>query len=323
MPALLPSDAGATLALEHLKTAAQGEQSMQFDDWMNKAWDEHGTQTAAVAARLGTEGLALARGDTDTAALMRLAHHVLGEHLGRWVQGRQTLFQIGTSEPAGPATGVAMRVFDASLALAGGLEDARGTMAPSDRIRVTAHAAGALAERDPPRAASLLREAALEVDTETLPNTDPACRAIAINGNGIATTLGEKLFRSDAERALMLLAARIARDYWARAGTWLEVERAEYRLAISWLKAPDLSAARRHARKCLEIVREHEAPALEWFFGFEALALVERALGNAPATAGAVRDMKAAFERLEEGDKAWCQPSLEKVTRTASAVGGR
>lgn len=294
---------------------------MQFDAWLNAAWEEHATRAASVAARIAGEGLPLARNDAQVAALMRLVHHVHGAHLGRWTEGRQLLFQLGTSEPAGPAAGVAQRVFDASLALTAGTEDVRGTMSASERIRVSAHAAGALAERDPPRAGSLLREAALEFDTEALPNADPACRAIAINGNDIAMTLGEKLMRSDAERDLMLLGARIARDYWARAGTWLEVERAEYRLAISWLKAPDLAAARRHARRCLDLVREHQAPPLEWFFGYEALALVERALGNAPAAARAVQDMKAAFERLDEADRAWCRPSLDKVWRQPSSAG--
>lgn len=294
---------------------------MQFDAWLDAAWEEHATRAAIVAARIAGEGLPLARSDAHVAALMRLAHHVYGDHLGRWIEGRQLLFQLGTSDPAGPAAGVALRVFDASLALAGGLEDLRGVMSPSERIRVGAHATGALAERDPPRAGSLLREAALAFDTEALPNADPACRAIAINGNDIAMTLSEKLMRSDGERDLMLLGARIARDYWARAGTWLEVERAEYRLAISWLKAPDLAAARRHARRCLDLVREHEAPALEWFFGYEALALVERALGNAPAAARAVQDMKAAFERLDEADREWCRPSLDKVWRQPSSAG--
>jgi len=293
---------------------------MQFDAWLNGAWDEHAARPAAVAARIAGEGLPLARSDANVAALMRLAHHVFGEHLGRWSEGRQLLFHLGTSDPAGPASGIAQRVFDASLALAGGLGDVRGTLSASERIRVSAHAAGALAERDPPRSGSLLREAALEFDTENLPNADPASRAIAINGNDIAMTLSEKLMRSDAERDLMLLGARIARDFWARAGTWLEVERAEYRLAISWLKAPDLAAARRHARKCLDLVREHEAPALEWFFGYEAMALIERALGNAPAAARAVQDMKAAYERLDEADREWCRPVLERFSRVAPAA---
>lgn len=296
---------------------------MQFDAWLNQAWDEHAAHPAAVAERLGSDGLALARTDAHTAALARLAHHVMGEHLGRWVEGRQLMFRIGTSEPAGPATGAAQRVFDASLALAGGIEDLRGSMAASDRIRVAAHAAGALAERDPPRSGSLLREAALAIDTQGLPNNDPACRAVAINGNDIAAKLSEKLERSDAERDLMLLGARLARDFWARAGTWLEVQRAEYRLAISWLKAPDLSAARRHARRCLDMVRDHDAPPLEWFFGFEALAQIERALGNAPAAMRAVQDMKAAFERLDEADQAWCRPSLDRFARLAPAANAR
>lgn len=295
---------------------------MHFDAWLDKAWDDHATHTGAVATAIAAEGLALARTDADAAALLRLTHHVYGEHLGRWTEGRQLLFRIGTGDPAGPSSGVAMRVFDASLALAGGLGDLRGALATSERIRVNAYAAASLAERDAPRAASLLREAALAFDTESLPSGDAACRAIAINGNNIAVTLAEKPLRSDAERDLMLLGARTARDYWARAGTWLEVERAEYRLAISWLKAPDLAAARRHARKCLDLLREHEAPPLEWFFGHEAQALVERALGNGAAAQRAVQEMKAAFERLAEADQAWCRASLEKLTRLAPAGSG-
>jgi hypothetical protein len=286
---------------------------MEFDAWLNQAWDEHATHAAGLAARIGTEGLPLARTDAQAAALVRLAHHLYGDHLGRWSEGRQLIFHIGTSEPAGPITGTAQRILDASLALAGGLEDLRLPMDASDRIRVGSHAAAALASHDAPRASSLLREAALGVDTAALPHSDPACRAIAINGNDIAMTLGDKLSRSDAESDLMLLAARYARDYWARAGTWLEVQRAEYRLAVCWLKAPDVAAARRHARKCLDLLREHAAPPLEWFFGWEALALVERASGNLIAQRQAVAHMKAAFAELEETERGWCQQNLVRA----------
>jgi hypothetical protein len=246
---------------------------------------------------------------------------VLGEHLGRWAEGRQLLFHVATSDPAGSATGTAVRIFDASLALAGGLEDLRGAMGPSERIRVTSYAAANLAERDAPRAGSLLREAALEFDTESLPDNDLACRAIALNGNNIAATLGEKLQRSDAERDLMVLAARTARDCWARAGTWLELERAEYRLSLSWLKAGDLTAARRHARKCLDIVRENDAPPLEWFFAWEATALADRASGNQAAAARASQEMRLAFEGLAEADRGWCKPTLDRMSRVAPVSG--
>jgi hypothetical protein len=287
---------------------------MDFDEWLAKAWDEHAGAAAAVAARIGSEGLALARSDSQLAALSRLAHHVMGEHLARWAEGRELLARLVRSPAAGPASAVAQRVFDASLALAGALGDARPALEPSERIRVTAHASGALAERDPVRAATLLDDAAADFNTCGLPDSDPACRVIAINGNNIACTIEEKPSRTDAERDLMLNAARLARDFWARAGTWLEVERAEYRLAMSHLKAGELPAARRHARRCLDALREHDAPALEWFFGHEALALIERAAGHADAQAQAVLAMKGAFDRLDEGDKAWCRATLDKVT---------
>jgi hypothetical protein len=91
------------------------------------------------------------------------------------------------------------------------------------------------------------------------------------------------------------------------------VERAEYRLAMSWLKADDLPQARRHAQACLEIVREHDAAALEHFFAWEALGRVERAAGNATGHAHALAQAREAFARLEPGDTGWCKPSLDAL----------
>jgi hypothetical protein len=287
---------------------------MDFDAWLSKAWDDHAAAPAAVAARIDGEGVALAQSDGELAALARLAHHVWGEHLARWAEGREALTRLTRAPAAGAAMVTARRVFDASLALAGALGDARPGLETSERIRVTAHASGALAERDPVRAATLLQDAAAEFNSAGLHDSDPACRVIAINGNNIACSMEEKPSRTDAERDLMLNAARLARDFWARAGTWLEVERADYRLAISNMKAGDYTAARRHARRCLDALREHNAPALEWFFGYEALALVERAAGHMDGQSQAVLAMKEAFDRLDEADKAWCRPTLDKMT---------
>jgi hypothetical protein len=281
---------------------------MDFDSWLERAWNAHAEDAAGVAARIAGEGLAAAQGETQLAALARLVHHVYGEHLGRYAEGRALLVRLRERGAA-----AALGALDASLALCEGGADPRPALGPSDRARAGALAAGNLLERDPVRAAALLREALADEEAAGLADDDPAVRSIAITANNMACTLEEKAARSAAERELMILAARTARTHWARAGTWLETERAEYRLANTWLKAGDLAEARRHAQACLEIVQAQGDVALEAFFGWEALGLVERAAGNATGHREALARARDAFERLDEGDRGWCRPSLEAL----------
>lgn len=284
---------------------------MDFDTWIGRAWDAHGDDPAGVAATLLGEGLSLAGSDEDRLALARLARHVHGEHLGRWAEGRAALARIG--DGVGAPAAATLRVLDASLVLAEGHEDPRAALGASERVRATAMASSALGEHDTTRAAALLHEALAEAETAELPDTDLAMRALAITGNTLAATLEEKPARTEAERELMVLAARIARQCWARAGTWLETERAEYRLAMTWIQAGDLAAARGHAQDCLEIVRANDAPALEHFYAWEALGRVERAAGNATGHAHALAQARAAYARLDAADTGWCRPSLDAL----------
>lgn len=290
---------------------------MQFDEWLGNAWQAHADDAAGVGARVIQEGLPLARSGDDVGALARLAAHVYGEHLARWSDGRAVLGQLRACAH-GEAAAATMRVQDAGLALAGGLSDARPSLDASERIRVTALAAGSLIEHAPERASELLREAVAAAEASTLADDDPACRALAITGNNMACALEVKAVRSDTERATMILAAQTAREYWERAGTWLETERAEYRLAQTWRHAGDLPQARRHAQGCLAIVRANGSPPLEAFFGWEALGLVERDAGNATGHAHALAQARVAFEALGEDDRGWCKASLDALAGTGS-----
>ena len=288
------------------------EVTVDFNTWLDKAWTDHADDTAGVAARLRADGPVLAQSADDVAALARIAQHVYGEHLGQYDAGRALLARLA-SHPQGGGAAPTLRVLDASLLLSAGGTDPRPGLEVPERIRVTAVAAGNLAERDARRAAALLQEAVADAEAAGLADADPACRALAVTGNNMACALAEKAPRSDDERALMVFAARTARLYWARAGTWLETERAEYRLARTLLAAGDPAEARRHAQACIEIVREHDSPALEAFFGWEALGLVERAAGNAPGHAHAVEEARQAFARLDAGDRDWCKTSLDAL----------
>ena len=191
--------------------------------------------------------------------------------------------------------------------------DVHFTTQDIDRIRVGAMVVENLAAREPARALGLLRETLAAAQRSGLPDDDPMHRAVAVASHNLACALEETTDRCADERALMILAAQASREHWERAGTWLEVERAEYRLAMTWLQAGDLAQARRHAQACLDIVAANDGAALERLFGWEALGLVERAAGHTAGHAHALAMARAPFTELSADDQGWCAGSIEKL----------
>ncbi len=115
----------------------------------------------------------------------------------------------------------------------------------------------------------------------------------------------------------MIAAAQAGRRFWALAGTWLETERAEYRLAMTWLQAGDATQARHHAQQCLAIVQANGGR------GPGALLRLSRPWrwpsSGRPYRRGraAVAQAREAFAALEEGDRGWCQATLDKLDARA------
>ena len=210
-------------------------------------------------------------------------------------------------------SGQTVRRCVASLSLCERADFDLDSLSLSERICVGAMAAANLAERDTARALQLFQHALAQAEHSGLGAADAMNRALAVAGNNLACTLEEKPARSAAERELMLLAAQASRHYWERAGTWLEVERAEYRLAMSWLQAGDTARARTHAQACLNTVAANHGEALERFFGWEALGQVERAVANPSGQASALAQARAAFAELDESDQAGCAASLDRL----------
>jgi hypothetical protein len=289
---------------------------MDFNTFIDQAWTDHATDSAAVAQRLADQGIALIGDEAQLNQLMNLAHHAHGGHLGTSRSGIafiERLAALPVFVPDG-SSGQALRRCVASLRLSDGATAVElDALSVSDRIRVGAMAAANLAERDTARASRLLQDALDLAQRSDLPATDPMNRALAATGNNLACALEQKPDRSVDERALMILAAQTARHHWAIAGTWLETERAEYRLANTWLQAGDLARAREHAQACLEIVAANNGPALERLFGWEALGLVERAAGNATGHSQALARAREAFAELDDADKAWCTATIDKL----------
>lgn len=283
--------------------------------FIDQAWTDHAQDAWGVSLRL-PEALDLVTEAGGMMDLAALASHVYGEHLGRWVDGLQYLAALarGPGFDAQSPQGRQLRVLRAALALAGDAGDVRATLEPGERIEVTARAGMLLALHDTGRAQALLDEAVTAAEAADLPDDAPAVRALAVAGNNTAAALIDKPERSEAERSLMLQAAELARRYWARAGTWLQTERADYRLAMAWLAAGDPARALHHARACLALIDAQPQPsAFERFFGCEALALAEAAAGDATACAGAVQAAQIAFDRLPPDDQAACRDTWRRL----------
>lgn len=296
---------------------------MDFASFLDQAWADHATQAAAVAQRLQSEGLALLKDEAHVGSLAFLAQHVHGQHLGRWDEG--SAFQQGLAAlplvAAGSPTAQTLQRHIAMLKLAGSQAPLDPSLSASERTRLAAMTAAALGLHDGPRAAAMLQAAV--AGAAALPDTDPAVRALAAAGNNLASTLEEEPCLDEAQRRLMLEAAMVSRAAWARAGTWLEVERADYRLAMSCLKAGSLDRARAHAQHCLSLVQaqpEPGAPALEHFFAWEAMSRVEHAAAQAQGHAQALHQAEAWFARLDEADTGWCRASLDGL-RALTATG--
>jgi hypothetical protein len=287
---------------------------MDLQTFVEQGWSRHADDPQGVDRQLRGLVLAPETPGAEIAALARLAHHVQGEHLAQWAAAIEFQQRLAALAGADETAQAASRRFIAALALAGGIgDDPRRALGTGDAIWVGALAAASLAPHDAGRAGVLLRDAVAGFDAAGLPATDPCTRALAVCGNNLAAGLEELPERTPEARALMIDAASAGRRFWALAGTWLETERAEYRLAQTWLAAGDPARARQHAEACLALVREHGDVPLERFFGLEALCRAARVGGNAEAAAAARDRMQAVFDQLAPDDQGWCRATLDRL----------
>lgn len=210
---------------------------MDFNAFIESAWNDHAESPQAVADRLlATVHDAQAR--ERVAPLARLVTHVFGEHLGQWHRGIDVLESLRSAPASDGNAGVERTLAQcvATLGYAGGDPAAVDALALEDRIAALAGAGAALSGRAQFKAALVAFDAAMTAAQAGLPPGSPAIRALAVGGNNLAAALEEKSDRDPTEKRGMVAAARAGLQYWKLAGTWLEEQRAEYRLARSLLQ---------------------------------------------------------------------------------------
>ena len=286
---------------------------MEFEEFIRTAWAEHADQPEDVAERLA---LSLDRVEVaaHVAPFAGLVTHVYGEHLARFDDGVELLESVRrlpACDGQAEALGILSRSV-AALRYASGEDRALDVLAPQDRISVLANASGAILGRlDFGRAIAAYDEA-LRLAIKHRPEAR-AQRSLAVAGNNLASSLEEKADRSTTETEGMLRAAEAALKYWALAGTWLEVERAEYRFTRSLLQAGQAAAAIKHARQCIAVCAANDAPAFERFFGEAVLAIAQRSTGDQAGFIASRERAVALFAQVPDDEQPWCAPELKEL----------
>jgi hypothetical protein len=290
--------------------------SQAFESFLAKAWLDHATHPKEVSARL-VKAAAEVHDAESVQNAVRLITHLYGVHFGEWAEGIAVLQNLKNHRAwrEGSALDAKLNRSIKSLELAWDATTDLSGLSLADQIHAYALTAESVLERGDFSAASVyLREAATRAEKMVGEDESGALRALAIAGNNFAVSLEEIPMLTSAQRDAMLYAAHVGRTYWAKAGTWVELERAEYRLSKCCLKAGKHAAARAHAQACLRLCEDHSAPALEFFFGIEALLRAMLASANDGEYINRLRQKaQTLFDALDQDDRQWCEPTYAQM----------
>jgi tetratricopeptide (TPR) repeat protein len=288
---------------------------MTVETLIEIAWNEHGDRPQEVADRLAAS-LELLKVPQHIPPFARLLTHIFGEHLGQWHRGidlLESLRGLPAFDGDGSIAGILNRNI-ATLRYAAGESTALDSLSAEDRVSAMAAAATAFAGRREFKRAIEAYTGALQLASTGFPSDSPAIRSLAVGGNNLAAALEEKKERDAHETAGMIAAALSGLQYWKLAGTWLEEERAEYRLTRSLLQAGDPDRAIQSAERCIDVCKRNNAPPFEQFFGYVALALAQRAAGSDSNRFEASRRRALdLFEEIPEAERHWCESDLRDI----------
>lgn len=285
---------------------------MHIDPFIAQAWDDHGDAPEAVADRLAPATAAV-RTPAQAAAFAALAAHVMGEHLGRWAAALDLIATLAPAAAPDPAARDGLARQAAALRWAAGDAAALAGLAPDHRVAALAMAASLVSGRGDLGRAVAAYDDAEAAAAAGLPDGSLAPRALAIGGDNLAAALESRAARTPAETAGMLRAAAGGLRWWREAGTWLNEERAWWRLARCRLVAGDAAGAADAARQGLAVCAANDAPPFEAFFLHVVSARAHAVQGDAAAQADARAAALAAHARVADDERRWCAADLETL----------
>lgn len=256
-------------------------------DMINEGWAKHSDDPEAVVRQLtsdDTAGLLAADSYESATTWLKLFVHIKAGHQSDYEGTRQYLSGLPlTDEGARFARDENLAVIALCEGQSVGFDElkARGSafkISNNIEAELTAKAAAELTHLDLSAAGVALFRRAIALTNPSeqtaqnaLTAADPAARALAITANNLAGTLLGMEDLTAEQGKLMIEAATWARHYWAIAGTAVNVERAEYRLAKVHLKMKDYDQAILHAQLCDAICRDNSLDQIELFYASAAL----------------------------------------------------
>ncbi len=276
--------------------------------WLDLAWNDHPDAPARIAAELAQRAATLPD-DADGAECVRLAEHVLLAHLADSAAMQALLSRL----PPGAAA-LQPGIQRATWALAQLGDGAPPAATPDDATRWRALHSVLMVLVARGQAAQAQRRLSSEEEAAAAHPDAAARKAFAATANNTAADLTAGP-RGDAARdALMLAAAAASRRVWQGAGNWMNVERADYRLALCHAALGQGSQAVAHAAACLALCEAEAADASELFFAHECNVLAQRAAGDAASAAAHREKMVALLAQIEDAQmQRYCSETLDKT----------
>ena len=286
---------------------------MNFDQFIETAWNDHADQPQEVADRLAV-ALPMVVAAEHVAPFARIVTHVYGEHLGEWQGGIALLEALRRTQAVtdAPTTNAAVTRGVATLRYAGGDVAAIAPLSAEDRAAVLATASSALAGRAGLRArAQRLRRsgAARRQAAQGIACVSRACRHRQQPVDG-AREAHRPRCRADGGHAgggprrphVLATCRHVAR------GRACAVPAGAKPLA-----AGQPAEAVESAKQCAEVCMAHDAPAFERFFAYAVLARALRDDGREVDYADMREEALAWFERVPEDERQWCESDLAEL----------
>jgi hypothetical protein len=127
-------------------------------------------------------------------------------------------------------------------------------------------------------------------------------RKLAIQLFNHTWTLLDRKRRSAADDDAMVHAAHASRHHWAACGTALNLARGEWQVSRVYAVLRRPEGALHHARRSLELCREHGISDFDLAFAYEALARASRVAGRKTEEARYLRRARSLGAKIADAD---------------------
>jgi len=125
-------------------------------------------------------------------------------------------------------------------------------------------------------------------------------RKFAVELFNLTWTLLDKKDRTREDDDRMIHAAHASRFHWGEIGTPLEFERGEWQISRVYSALKRSEPALYHAKRCLEICKEHRIGDFDIAFAYEAMARAHATAGNNVGSQKYVKLAKEAGDQIQK-----------------------